>query len=284
MPDPMYRQIADDLRRQIEDGGLPPGSQLRTEIELRDHYGASRNTIRDAIKWLISRGLVETRPGQGTFVIEKTTPFIITLSGDPKTGFGGAEDIVYRGDTRIDTAKQPTRPVRVEIQTADEQMARELGIAEGDTVVCRHQPLYIGTTPWALQTSFYPMWLVAKENAARLLQAVNIEEGTVKYLANELGIRQAGWRDMLIVRAPDENETPVFRLPDDGRVPVLETRRAAFDDRGRPVRLTVTVYPVDRNKFVVNVGEVPPHVQDPTSTWPDTPAGPSGPDPRPGTA
>ena len=72
--DPMYRQIAEDLRRKIEAGELPRGAQLPTEIELREQYNASRNTVRDAIKWLITRGLVETRPGQGTFVVEKITP------------------------------------------------------------------------------------------------------------------------------------------------------------------------------------------------------------------
>ena len=48
MPDPMYRQIADDLRGQIESGELEPGQQLRTELELRERYEASRNTVRDA--------------------------------------------------------------------------------------------------------------------------------------------------------------------------------------------------------------------------------------------
>jgi len=52
MGTPMYRQIADDLRAMIESEELAPGQQLQTEIELRDQYGASRNTVRDAIKWL----------------------------------------------------------------------------------------------------------------------------------------------------------------------------------------------------------------------------------------
>ena len=90
--DPMYRQIAEDLRVQIEEGGLRPGQQLRTELELREKYNASRNTVRDAIKWLITRGLVETRPGQGTFVIERINPFVTTLSKDPETGGGSDED------------------------------------------------------------------------------------------------------------------------------------------------------------------------------------------------
>ena len=86
MANPMYRQIAEDLREQIDSGTLTPGQQLPTELELREQYSASRNTVRDAIKWLINLGLVETRPGQGTFVVEKIDPFVTTLSGDPETG------------------------------------------------------------------------------------------------------------------------------------------------------------------------------------------------------
>src|SRR5579859_3008604 len=95
MAEPMYRQIADDLRRRIESGELAPASQLPTEIELLEHYDASRNTVRDAIKWLTTLSLIETRPGQGTFVIEKINPFVTTLTGDPETGRGGGEEGVY---------------------------------------------------------------------------------------------------------------------------------------------------------------------------------------------
>jgi GntR family transcriptional regulator len=76
MANAVYRQIAEDLRERIESGQLKPGQQLRTEIELREHHNASRNTVRDAIKWLTNLGLVETRPGQGTFVVQKIAPFV----------------------------------------------------------------------------------------------------------------------------------------------------------------------------------------------------------------
>lgn len=80
--DPMYRVISDELRQEIENGQLEPGSQLPTELELRDRFNASRNTIRDAVKTLINLGLVVTRPGQGTFVTQRIDPFVTTLSAD----------------------------------------------------------------------------------------------------------------------------------------------------------------------------------------------------------
>lgn len=65
MPEPTYhRRIADDLRQRIESGVLAPGSKLPTELALRDSYRVSRNTIRDALKWLLNRGLIETRRGR----------------------------------------------------------------------------------------------------------------------------------------------------------------------------------------------------------------------------
>jgi DNA-binding GntR family transcriptional regulator len=93
VPEPMYRLIAEDLRQKIESAELAPGSQLGTELELRDSYSASRTTIREAVKWLVIRGLVETRPGQGTFVTAKFEPFVTTLSGDwqEESGLGGGE-------------------------------------------------------------------------------------------------------------------------------------------------------------------------------------------------
>ena len=94
MVDPMYRQIAEDLRRQIEDGELLPGAQLRTELELRERYNASRNTVRDAIKLLITRGLAETRPGQGTFVVETIVPYVTSLTGDPTNRLRGRRHVV----------------------------------------------------------------------------------------------------------------------------------------------------------------------------------------------
>jgi GntR family transcriptional regulator len=153
----MYRQIAEDLSQQIETGELAPGAQLRTELELREKYDASRNTIRDAIGWLISRGLVETRPGQGTFVVDKIIPFITTLTGEPRTASGGEGNTYLREVTAQFRRPKDSLP-RVEIQPAE--YSPELKLPAGTSVVSRHQQRYIDDTPWSLQTSFYPMSFV----------------------------------------------------------------------------------------------------------------------------
>jgi GntR family transcriptional regulator len=91
MADPKCREIANDLQRRIESGELARGDRLPNEMEFRERYDASRNTVRDAIKWLTIRGLVETKAGQGTFVTQLIEPIITTLSEDPETGLAGGE-------------------------------------------------------------------------------------------------------------------------------------------------------------------------------------------------
>ena len=71
------------------------------------------------------------------------------------------------------------------------------------------------------------------------------------------GIEQAGYRDAIEVRKPDTTETDFFGIPSDGRVEMTEIYRVGFDQHHNRVRLTITVYRADRNRFVINVGDVP---------------------------
>ena len=79
----------------------------------------------------------------------------------------------------------------------------------------------------------------------------------MRYLADTLGLRQVGYRDWITVRAPDGNEARFFNLADDGRVAVFEIFRTAFDQTGTPMRVTITVFPTDRNQFIAMTGDVP---------------------------
>jgi GntR family transcriptional regulator len=96
-----------------------------------------------------------------------------------------------------------------------------------------------------------------ERGAKGLLSSQNIPEGTTQYLQDSIKIRQVGYRDWITVRAPNPVELEFFKLPLDGRVSMFEIFRSAFDGNGQPMRLTVTVYPADRNQFILEVGRVP---------------------------
>jgi GntR family transcriptional regulator len=258
--EPMYRVIADDLRRQIEADELRAGVQLKTEVELREEYGRagtriSRTTVRDAIKLLVAQGLVETRPGQGTFVLGRNDPFVSKLAVDPAAD--GLEDKIYSSEVeRQGRVPDETRP-RVEGSPPPPASAPSLGLKGDDQVVSRHQQRSIDGTPYSMQTTYYPMKFVTEKGATRLLEARDIEGGVVDYLRG-LGIDQVGWRDQFILRSPDGNERTFFNLSDRVQVAMLRVQRTGYDKEGNPIRVTVTIYPGDRNQFEMEAGKVPP--------------------------
>ena len=254
MAGPLYRRIADDLRRRMESGELGAGMQVPTEDQLMESYHASRNTVRAALKELTTRGLVYTLHGKGTFICERVSPMVITLSADPKTGKGGGEGRVYVAEVAASGRSPRIDDPHVVIRKADPTVAHLLQIPERTDVISRQEKRFVDNRPWSLQTSYYPRSLLHR--APRLLDSGDIEEGTVSYMA-ECGIQQRGYRDEIQWRAPDEEETKYFDLPADGHVQVVEIARVAFDQEENRVRLTITVYRADRNRFALNVGNVP---------------------------
>jgi GntR family uxuAB operon transcriptional repressor len=66
-------EIAAQLRQAIELGQLSPRERLAPERELADNYGVARGTIREALNRLSREGLVQIRPGSGTFVSDETS-------------------------------------------------------------------------------------------------------------------------------------------------------------------------------------------------------------------
>lgn len=60
--------MASQIHRLIAEGRLQPGDRLPPERELAETFGVSRTSVRDAIRVLEMRGLVEPRHGEGTVV------------------------------------------------------------------------------------------------------------------------------------------------------------------------------------------------------------------------
>jgi DNA-binding FadR family transcriptional regulator len=63
-----YEQVADHLIAEIRQGRLPAGTRLPGERDLAQRFGVGRASVREALGALQVRGVVETRPGAGSFV------------------------------------------------------------------------------------------------------------------------------------------------------------------------------------------------------------------------
>ncbi len=64
----VYEQIIEQIRELIYEGELKKGDKLPSERQLKKDLGVSRASIREAFSALEMIGLIESRPGEGTFI------------------------------------------------------------------------------------------------------------------------------------------------------------------------------------------------------------------------
>src|SRR6202011_1511857 len=69
----LYEQIVLQIEDSIHKGELKIGAQLPAERELAEQFGVSRTAVREAVKALREKGIVEAFPGRGTFITDGTS-------------------------------------------------------------------------------------------------------------------------------------------------------------------------------------------------------------------
>lgn len=240
---PAYARIAEDLRGKITSRDIKPGGQLPSELELRDQYNASRNTVLDAIKKLKDEGLVETRPGQGWFARVRIVPFDNSLDW----GDGAAiEEAKARGLTPRVT------PPTVSLQAAPPEMADRLRVPAETATIVRRQEWFLDEVPWKLQAVWCPK-VHFDQGARRLLMTEDISEGLGAYLHGTLGLRPDSATFYFLPRKPSDEEGRFFGFSPEGEAPyvieLIRTARMAGEAGPQPLYTVVGVYAGDRNRF-----------------------------------
>ncbi len=94
----VFEQVAEQIEKRILDGELRSGDRLPTERELAEQFHVSRTAVREAMKILAQKGLVDMRPGRGTIVIDgapRAMQHSIGLAMKLKLGeVGGSDNLV----------------------------------------------------------------------------------------------------------------------------------------------------------------------------------------------
>lgn len=240
------KRIADELRSEIGRGVLKPGARLPSEAELISRFDVSRVTVRAALATLANEGLIIGRVGSGHYVRERVVLTHYAARAEWRDGRG--ETDAYVAEVRAED-RVPSQDFRMQVEPADQSVATRLRVDEGELVVARYCFRYVDGQPWSDQVSYYPMDV---SQDAGLLTPADIPEGTIRAMARA-GHVEIGSREEITSRMPTPDQAQ--RLDMDRGVPLMVYIKTAWTDR-RPVRMTRTLFPSDRNRLVYELGDL----------------------------
>jgi GntR family transcriptional regulator len=221
---PKYRQIADRLAEDIAAGRLKAGDQIPPERSIAETYGASRMTVRQALRHLAERGIVQARAGAGTFV--EARPIQQELS--TLTGF--TEEMERQG-RRAESILVEAVPAAAESETA-----QALGLAPGDEVWRISRIRLADGAPVALETTE-----IAAGVTPGLLDRADFARASLyATLRAVYGIHPATAEQTLAAAAAEPSTALPLRLAPGA--PVLRLTRLTREAEGRAFEYVRSVY------------------------------------------
>jgi GntR family transcriptional repressor for pyruvate dehydrogenase complex len=120
----LYEQIVQQIEESIVKGDLKPGDQLPAERELAQRFGVSRTAVREAVKALREKGLVEAYSGKGTFITDGTTQ-AVRQSLDLMVKIGQPEGSTHLAEVRAILEPEIAALAAVRIQEPELATMRE---------------------------------------------------------------------------------------------------------------------------------------------------------------
>ncbi len=144
IPVPLYYQISQLIRQQIESGEIGPGEQIPTEKELQERFDVSRSTVRQAIADLVYAGLLERRSTKGTIVAR-------TKLEETLFGFGSFTNEILKRNMVPES-----RLLDFKVIPAPATVAQQLEIDPGSPVAALERVRTVDGEPVAVENWYAP--------------------------------------------------------------------------------------------------------------------------------
>ncbi|MEP6979778.1 MAG: GntR family transcriptional regulator [Nakamurella sp.] len=219
------------VKSQILDltAGLDPGSAVPTERELAERLATSRTTVRQAIAELVIDGRLERTQGRGTFVARPRLMQLRQLTS-------------FSQDTHDEGRLPGAIVLSIDASPATAEIADHLGVAPGSVVHRVERLRTAADEPIAYEIAYLPGLLVdlAEELAAR--------GSLYRTMREAFGIEIAAVEDVVETTLADPERAALLQV--DPGLPLLLVHRTGWDDQGRVVEWTRSVFRGDRFRFV----------------------------------
>lgn len=228
---PLHVQIAHHLEQAINSGDLPPGTLLLNEVDLADHLGLSRPTMRRALQTLVDKGLVARRRGIGTRVIQPKVrrPLELTSLYDDLAQSGQAPS---------------TEVLAFTIVPATAAVAAKLAVDEGAAVLELVRLRSSESKPIAKMTNYLPAALATFTEADLvehgLYELIRANGVTLHSAVQTIGARTATAADARLLQEPRG-------------AALITMERVTYDDRAEVVEYGSHQYAASRYSAEINL-------------------------------
>jgi DNA-binding GntR family transcriptional regulator len=230
-PVPLYFQLAQHYENEIHSGNLDSGDRLENEVKIAEELGLSRPTVRAAFRYLVDKGLVMRRRGQGTVVTKEKVSRSVKLTSL-------FDDIAGAG-------QRPTTTVlHNEVVKASDLVKEALGLADEQFVIYLERLRFVDGEPIALMHNYIPTSLVT-------LSSAMLEEHGLYELLRASGIfpysatQRFSAKNATTIEARALNETKGTAL--------LTMERTTYDERGQSLEFAQHVYRASRYALLSTV-------------------------------
>lgn len=221
---PLWRQLLDDLRRRLDEGEF--AAAFPGELELRDTYGVSRHTVREALRHLRADGLV---------IAERGRVPRLAVAAAIEQPLGAA----YSLFASVEAAGLEQRSVvrGIDIRS-DAHIAMRLGLEESTPLLRLERMRLAGGEPLAHDE----VWLPASV-AQPLLESDFTHTALYDELAQRCGIRLTGGRERLRAVVPTAHQRRLLDIEPDVGAFAIERIGCAS---GTPLEWRTTLIRGDR--------------------------------------
>jgi len=212
---PAHVRLASALRDTIAGGELLPGDLLPGDAALMDATGLARGTVRQAVATLRAEGLVQTRQGARSSVLQRPRlqPFSELLS--------------FTAWARQQGANPGARMVELVRRSVEPAVAHELRIGEDDLVWTMVRVRLLDGVPVMVEHAAYP------ERIGALLVDADLEAGSVYAALAEHGVEVASGHHRISAIAAEASDAELLRTRPG--TPLLRQERTVFASDGTPI-------------------------------------------------
>ena len=237
----LYLQVVDDLRRQIIDGTLAPGSRLPSRARLAEQHHVSENVVRRAVDVLMAEGLITTRTGARPTVRERPQLRRLTRSWYREQRGGSP----FRADMQAQ-GRAADWKARSKTATPPPAIAERLQITTDDRVMRTEYVFTSDDEPVMLSTSYEPLDITQGTPVMLPERGPMAGRGVTDRMAN-IGQRIVTATEVVTARPVMQAEAEQIGVSAGTIVMVIQR---TYWTSERPVETADIVVPVDRYELL----------------------------------